>query len=42
MAERRVPAYWEDAVAHLSQCDAVLGKIITQYKGETLAARGRG
>jgi DNA-3-methyladenine glycosylase II len=39
-AKNTPPEYWLKAKKHLSKVDPVLGKLIKQYKGETLTSRG--
>lgn len=36
----RTPHYWEEAKRYLSKHDPVLGEVIAEYHGETLASRG--
>ena len=38
--QANTPNHWDVAVKHLSQSDPIMKKIISQYKGETLTARG--
>lgn len=40
MTSAKTPHYWEDAKKYLSGKDKVMGRIIRQYKGETLRCRG--
>lgn len=34
------PDYWDDAKAHLSKVDSVLGEVIARYPGELMQTRG--
>lgn len=37
---KKKPDYWLQAKRHLAKVDPVLGRIIAQYKGETMTGRG--